>query len=166
MGKFTVMHEIHCNEDAFWKLFFDKELNERLYREALGYPEYQTVEQNETSTEIARKVSACPRMNLPGPVMKIFGSGYRYIEEGRFDKDTKRWTAKQIPSTLADKLRQESMLSVEPIGPDRVRRVISYLVEAKIFGIGGLVESSFEKQLREEGDESAVFLNKSLAASK
>ncbi len=29
MGKFTVTHEINCNAETFWKVFFEKEFNER-----------------------------------------------------------------------------------------------------------------------------------------
>jgi len=36
MGKFTTMHEINCNAETFWKTFFDKGFNEKLYQEALG----------------------------------------------------------------------------------------------------------------------------------
>ena len=39
-------------------------------------------------------------------------------------------------------------------------------IEAKIFGVGGLIESSAEKQLREGWDKSAVFMNKWLAEHK
>lgn len=166
MSKFTVVHEIQGSEDTFWKFFFDKTSNTRLHTEGLGYPNYQIVEQNETGTQITQKASAQPSMNLPGPITKILGSDYRHIEEGLFDKSTKLWTAKRTPSSLADKFRQEYELRLEPVGTDRVRRIISYVVEAKIFGIGGLMESSFEKQLREEFDASAAFLNKEFTASK
>ncbi|MDC0711888.1 DUF2505 family protein [Stigmatella sp. ncwal1] len=164
MGKFTATHEIHCTEDAFWKLFFDKESDTRFHKEDLGYLEYQIVEQRETSTETFRNASAQPRMDLPGPLMKLFGSGYRHTEEGRFDKGTKLWSARRTPSTMADKFRQEYVLRVEPVGTDRVRRVIEYNIEAKVFGVGGLMESSFEKLVREEFDKSAAFLNKHLTA--
>ena len=35
-------------------------------------------------------------------------------------------------------------------------------MEAKVFAIGGLIESSAEKQLREGFDQSAVFMNQYL----
>ena len=166
MGKFTVTHEIHCNVETFWKLFFDKGFNEKLYLEGLGFPAYKALEQNETETKITRRVEGTPKMNMPGPVAKLMGSNFSYKEEGSFDKATRIWTWKLIPSTLADKMRNEGSVSVEAVGDDKVRRVAELLIEAKIFGLGGLIESSAEKQLREGWDQSAVFMNKYIAAAK
>ena len=166
MGKFTVTHEIHCNVEAFWKLFFDKGFNDKLYLEGLGFPAYKALEQNETETKITRRVEGTPKMNMPGPVAKLMGSNFSYKEEGSFDKATRIWTWKLIPSTLADKMRNEGSVRVEAVGDDKVRRVAELLIEAKIFGLGGLIESSAEKQLREGWDQSAVFMNKYIAAAK
>lgn len=166
MGKFTVTHEINCDAETFWKVFFDKEFNTKLYLEDLGFPEYKTLEQNETDTQITRKVHGQPKMNVPGPVAKLLGSGFAYTEEGSMNKADKVWKWKLLPSTLADKLRTEGTVRIEPIGDNKVRRIAEIFVEAKIFGVGGLIESSAEKQLREGWDASAVFMNKYLAAAK
>lgn len=163
MGKFTVSHEINCNEETFWKTFFDKDFNEKLYKEALGFPSYKTLEQNETDKQITRKVSGQPKMDVPGPVAKLIGSGFSYVEDGSFDKGSKVWRWKMIPSTLADKMRTEGTVRVEPVGSDKVRRISEITIEAKIFGVGGLMESTAEKQMRQGWDASAVFMNKYLA---
>lgn len=160
MGKFTVTHEINCNEETFWKTFLDKEFNEKLYKEGLGFPEFTIVSQNETDSEVLRKVTGTPKMDMPGPVAKLLGSNFRYTEEGKLNRGTKVWTWKLIPSALADKMRNEGTLRISPIGDSRVRRVADLIIEAKVFGVGGLIESSAEKQLREGWDASAVFMNK------
>src|SRR3990167_2971679 len=146
MRKFTVTHEIRCDVDTFWKVFLDKDFNQRLFREVLGFPEFQITEQKETDSAIIRKVSGTPKMNMPGPVMKLLGANFRYTEEGKLDKATKVWTWKMIPSVLAEKLRQEGTMRVEAAGPGKVRRIAEIVNEAKIFGLGGLIESSAEKQ--------------------
>lgn len=163
MPTFRVTHEINCNVETFWKTFFDKEFNEKLYKEGLGFPEFSVVSQNETDDKITRKCAGKPKMNMPGPVMKLLGDGFRYTEEGSFDKATKVWRWKMTPSTLADKLRQEGTLKVEPIGDNKVRRTAELINEAKVFGIGGLLESSAEKTLREGWDKSAAYMNEWLA---
>ena len=166
MGKFTVTHEINCDADTFWKVFFDKGFNEKLYLEGLGFPEYKTLEQTETDTQITRKVHGQPKMDMPGPVAKLFGSGFAYTEEGSMDMASKVWRWKLTPSTMADKMRTEGTVRIEPIGDNKVRRIADISIEAKIFGVGGLIESSAEKQLREGWDRSAVFMNKYLAETK
>ena len=162
MGKFTVVHEINCNADTFWKTFFDKEFNEKLYRDGLGFPEFSVLEQRETDTQILRKAAGQPKMNMPGPVAKLLGNNFRYVEDGTFDKATKTWRWKMTPSVLAEKLRQEGTLRVEAVGDNKVRRVAELINEAKIFGVGGLIESAGEKQLRDGWETSAAFMNQYL----
>lgn len=159
MGKFTVTHEINCNAETFWKVFFDKDFNNKLYKENLGFPEFTILDQRETDGDIVRKVKGTPKMEVPGPVAKVLGSNFGYTEEGKFNKTTKLWQWKMIPSTMADKLRNEGTLRIEPVGDTKVRRVAELVVEAKIFGVGGLIESSAEKQLRDGWEKSARFMN-------
>jgi len=160
MGKFTVTHEINCDEETFWKIFFDKTFNEKLYREKLGFPSFDILEQRDTDSGTFRKCTGEPKMTLPGPVTKLVGSNFRYTEEGSFDKGSKTWRWKMIPSTMADKIRNEGTMRVEKVGEGKVRRIADITIEAKVFGVGGLIESSAEKQLREGWDESAVFMNR------
>ncbi len=159
MGKFTLTHEINCNVDTFWKVFLDKEFNEKLYKGPLGFPDFTIVEQKETDTNVTRKVAAQPKMEVPGAVQKLIGPGFRYTEEGSMTKSERIWRWKMTPSTLADKLFTSGTVRVEPIGDSKVRRIAEMNIEAKIFAVGGLIESSAEKQMREGWDRSAVFMN-------
>jgi len=62
MPTVTLTHTIDCDEATFWKWFLDREFNEKLYRGALGFPEWNIVEQTESDTEIRRKTSGKPRL--------------------------------------------------------------------------------------------------------
>lgn len=166
MGKFTVTHEINCNVDTFWKTFLDKDFNVQLYKETLGFPEWTIVDQTEDDARAFRKVAAMPKMDVPGPVAKLIGSNFRYTEEGSMTKPDRVWRWKMTPSTLADKLFTSGVIRAEPIGDGKTRRIAEMAVEAKIFGVGGLIESSAEKQLRDGWDKSASFMNKYLASAK
>jgi hypothetical protein len=168
MGKFTMKHEIHCDADTFWKVFLDKEFNEKLYTTALGFPDFKVTEQTDTETSVTRRVAAQPKMDVPGPVAKLIGPGFRYTEEGSMSKSERLWKWKMIPSTLADKLFTSGTVRIEAIpgSTDKVRRVADMNVEAKIFAVGSLIESSAEKQMRDGWDKSATFMNKWLADHK
>jgi len=161
MGKLTVTNEIRCNVDTFWKTFFDKDFNTRLYTEALGFPDFKVIEQTDDGTTITRKVAAQPKMDVPGPVQKLIGQGFRYTEEGSMKKAEGIWRWKMTPSTLADKLFTSGIVRIEPIPgtTDKVRRIAEFTIEAKIFAVGGLIESSAEKQMREGWDRSASYMN-------
>lgn len=158
MSKFTLTHEINCNVETFWKTFFDKEFNTKLYLGNLGFKVWKILEQTDTETEVRRRVTALPKMDVPGPVQKLFGPGFSYTEEASMKKSEGIWRWKMIPNTLADKLRTEGTVRIEAVG-DRVRRIADTTLEAKIFAVGGLIESSAEKQIREGWDKSAAFMN-------
>lgn len=167
MPTVTFSHEINCDEATFWELFLDKEFNEKLYKQGLEFPEWSIVEQTETDNEIRRTTKGKPKLkNVPGPVAKILGDSFGYTETGTMDKKAKVWKYKLTPSTMADKIKQEGTLKIQAAGEGKIRRVVELVIEAKIFGIGGMVESTTEKQLRDGWDTSAVFMNKWLAEHK
>ncbi len=166
MANFKITHEINCNEATFWELFLDKEFNTKLYREGLEFSEWTLDEQTETDTEVKRKTRGKPKLkNVPTAVAKILGDSFGYAEVGQMDKSKKVWTWKLTPTVMADKIRQEGSLRIEAVG-DKVRRTVEMVIEAKVFGIGGMLESTAEKQLREGWDTSAVFMNKWLETHK
>jgi hypothetical protein len=167
MPTITLKHEINCDEARFWELFMDKDFNEKLYKEGLGFPEWRIVEQVETDTEIKRTTTGRPKLaNIPGPVAKVLGDRFGYTETGSMNKATKVWKYKLTPTTMADKIKQEGTMRIEPAGEGKVRRVVELLIEAKIFAIGGMVESTTEKQLSDGWSDSAKFMNKWIADKK
>ncbi len=163
MRRFTLTHEFNCSVETFWKLNFDREMNEAMFRQGLGFPDYQVQELKDTDTEIFRRTVATPKMDLPGVVQKALGSSFRYTEETRFNKTTKVCHFKGIPSTMADKLTTEGTFRVEAAGANRCKRTIEFQVDAKIFAVGGVFEETAEKNLRQSYDVSARFMNKWIA---
>lgn len=164
MKRFTMTHEFNCSPDTFWKVNFDREMNEAMYKKGLGFPEYSVTELREDDREIFRRTLATPTVNAPAVVQKAMGSGFRYTEETRFNKATRVLTFKGIPSVMADKLLTDGTMRVEPLaGGARCRRTIEVTVDAKIFGVGGLFESTAEDNMRQSYDKSAAFMNKWLA---
>lgn len=157
--QFTMTNEIACNVERFWETFLDPKLTERLFKEALGFTEFRILDQTETPTTLVRRSAATPKMNWPRPVTKLFGDRFGYTEEATFDKVAKVWRWKMTTSTLPDKLRSEGSVRAEPVGDDKVRRIVDIVLEAKVFGIGGLIESSVEKQIRESWEKSAAVTN-------
>ena len=62
-------------------------------------------------------------------------------------------------------MRFVGVIRAEPIGDNKIRRISETEIEAKIFGVGGLMESSFEKQMREQADISAGYFNSYTASA-
>lgn len=163
MVKFTITNEINCNSDIFWKVFFDKTFNERVHREILGFPDYHIISQQETATQILRKITAKPKMNVPDQVGKLLGDAFGYTDDGVFDKTTKVFTWKGIPNLMADQIRAQGAARIEPIGANKVRRIVDITVEVKIFGIGELMEGLAKQHIYDGWNRSGAFMNTFLA---
>ena len=160
MPTVTFTHDIHCDEETFWKIFLDPEFNERLYKDALQFPDWKQVSLDETDAKITRVTAGQPKLDdVPGPVAKIIGNGFRYTETGVLDKATKLWTWKLVPSMLADKVKQEGKMTIKPAGDGKVKRSVELFIEAKVFPISGMLESTTEKNMRAGWDKSAAFMN-------
>jgi hypothetical protein len=158
MATFTMRHEIDCTPEKFWELFFDTELQKQIFSE-LQFPKWEVVEQKETETEIVRVVKAVPKLDAPTAVTKVLGPGFGYTEEGRFEKAAKVYRFVVKPTALADKLRNEGTVRCEPNGANKCTRIVEVIAEAKIFGIGGMIEKMTEKGTREGWDKGAQIFN-------
>ncbi|HEY0135648.1 MAG TPA: DUF2505 family protein [Nannocystis sp.] len=166
MKKVHLSHEINCSPEVFWKLYFDPVFTEALLREAIKVDDFKVVKMEENDREIVRVTTGKPRISAPAAVQKIIGDNFSYTEEARFDRQTQTLRWKISLSTFTDKTRNEGTMRLEPIGTDRVRRIADAEVEAKIFGMGGMMESGMEKQMTEGWTTGAEFTNRWIAAGK
>ncbi len=157
--KVVIAQILECGEEEFWKTFFDRDLNKRLFLEGLGFRGYETTEQLETEKEIKRTIRVEPKLALPGPLLKVFAADFHYKEQGRFDKATKLWRWRMIPSTLTDKLVVNGLLKVVSLGEAKVRREIDVSIECKVMVIGGLIEDTFKRQMEDAWKEGADVQN-------
>lgn len=164
MTRFVARHLIHCDEATFWRLFFSREVNARMYAEVLKFPAFSIVEESEDELSLRRKAVGRPRVHaLPEAVQAMLGSSFQYVEDSVFEKASRNWRWTMTPSHMPDRLRNEGVLWIEPAGEGRITRVADGRIEAKIFGIGKLLEGMVEKEIRAGWDESAAFLNAWLA---
>ena len=166
MPSFTLTHELHCDVDTFWKTFFDKDFNTKMFKEGLAFPSYDVLDQKDGDKEITRRAKVTPKMDVPGPVAKVLGGSFSYTEEGTFDKAAKIWRWKTTPSSMAEKVKSTGTVRVEPLGDGKCRRICDFELEGKIFGLGGIIEGALEKNLRSGWDKSAEWMNRHFKESK
>lgn len=166
MPEITIRHEYDCDEDTFWeKCVFDDEYNKKLYLEALKFPGYAVLENKDLGDKRTRKVRIDPPLgNLPGPLKKLFGDKLQYVEDGTFDKKTRRYTFTVTPSTLAEKTKTSGQLWCEKAGEKKVVRIAQIKVEVKVMLVGGMVEDRILQDLRHSYEEAARFTNEYLRA--
>lgn len=156
MLEFTVNHEIRCSAERFWELFLDREFNEKLILDGLGFPscEVGPVENGH------RFMTVHPKLDLPKPVVKLLGDRFSYVEKGTFSGEganQKYEFEHDLSST--DRVKLGGTVRTEPLGDDKCLRVAKLWVQAKIPMLGKTVEKAAEKSLREGWDKSAVWIN-------
>lgn len=162
MPEVTVRHEIDTDEATFWsKVFFDEGFNKQLFEKELKFPGWKVLDAKDDDAKTTRRVQVDPPVaDLPGPMKKAVGDRFAYTEDGTFDKKTKRYTFKIIPSALADKTKMSGEIWVEPIGDKKVRRMCKISVEVKVFMIGGMIEERILNDVKKAYDDGAAFTNR------
>jgi hypothetical protein len=165
MRRFTLVQEIATDVDNHWRLFFDDDFERAMYLDGFRFPRYELLESRKSDNEIVRRIKVTPRLDVPAAVAKLLGSSFGYIEEARFDAKARVLRARLIPNVLADRLSSEVTVRAEPAGEGRCRRTVDGTVDARIFGVGGLVEGALEKNLRSGWAQAAAYMNRKVVAS-
>lgn len=151
-----------CTPDAFWSTFLDEAYVRTLYVDELEYHAFDVLELSATS----RKLRIAPNMRLPAPVAKLIGDSFVYEEHGTLDRAKNEWTWRMVQPTNLDskrKPRKDGVIMhgtarVEASGPDHCHRTDTSSVEAKIFGLGSLIEATIDKELQRARAKEYAFL--------
>jgi hypothetical protein len=161
MAQIEIRHTLNIGAEDFWsKVFFDQEFNKRLHLEKLGFKSFEVLEErDEPDGSRIRKVRTEPKAEAPAAVKKLVGDSISYVENGRFDPKSKRYKFSVEPSKLADKIKTQGELWVEPKGDKQCERIVKLDIEVKIFGVGKMVENFIENQTRSSYDIAARFTN-------
>ena len=163
----TTSAVLPCTPDILWGSFLNESYLNALYLDELESRAFDVLDIGEAS----RKLRIVPKMNLPAPVAKLIGESFAYEEHGTLDRATNEWTWRMVqPADLdskrkprKDAVTMHGTLRVEPSGESHCRRTDNFTVEAKLFGIGGLIESSIEKELQSARAKEYAFLARWLA---
>jgi hypothetical protein len=154
---------LSCTPERVWSAFFDEAYLRALYLDTLQFRGFRILELTDTT----RKMAVVPKMNLPGPVAKLIGDSFAYEDHGTLDRAKNEWTWRMVqPSD--QKARKEIVTTrgsvrLEPLPNGEVRRTDEFVAEAKMFGLGGVIESAAEKEFRSATTKEHAFLKDWLA---
>jgi hypothetical protein len=161
--EFTITHDIACSVDRFWELFFDPAFTQEMIVGGLGFASCDIDEVRVVGSERHRQMRVIPKLDIPAPVAKLLGPKLGYTEHGVFDEETRVWDHHLQLSVLSDRIRMGGKVRAERAGDDRCRRIADLWCEAKIFGLGKMVEKAAEKNMRDGWGRSATWMNDWLA---
>jgi hypothetical protein len=161
MTEVNVIDEINCGASTYWnEIFLDEEFNRKLYLEKLGFNEYRVKSQEDSGDSVRRVLIAVPPMgDVPGALRKLLGDSVSYEERGTLSKGAGRYEFSVVPGVLADKVTITGSLHLEPLGEERSRRVFRATINAKIFGLGGVLERKIATDLERSQHAGGRFTN-------
>jgi hypothetical protein len=161
--EFTLRHDIDCSAERFWALFFDADFTRTMIVDGLGFARCDIEPLQERGDKRTRSMRVTPKIDVPAAVAKLLGPALAYTEEGTFLVSKELWTYTLRLSVLSDRIRIGGKVRIEPKEGDHCVRVSDIWVEAKILGLGGMVERAAEKNLREGWTKSSAWMNGWLA---
>ncbi len=151
---------LDCSAHDFWNRIFGSEDFNRFLYEGLGF----AYELHDWNAETGyRKAQVWPTYQMPRAVAKVLGDRFSYVEEGTFDRLTKRYDFRVIPSSLPDRIRAVGEVLVEPVSAEQCERRVTIEIGADVLGLGRMIESYLVASTREQYAKNAALVNEYLA---
>lgn len=163
MLELTVVHELSCTPARFWDLFLEPDFTRAMIVDGLDFARCDIDPVKDKGTVKHRHMFVEPKVDLPGPVARLIGPKLGYDEYGELDTQTQVWTFHYRLSVLSERIRMGGKLRVEAASAGKCKRIADLWVEAKIIGIGKMVERAAEKNMRDGWTRSATWMNGYLA---
>jgi len=163
--RFRCQNVFNCDAPTYWtKIFFDKEYNDGLYRNVLGFKSFEIQElTGEPGGDRTRRMYTEPMAEAPAVVTKLIGGGLAYTERGSFDAKTEKWTYAITTNKLTEKVRIGGTLWVEPRGDKKIERICEVELEVNVFGVGGVIEKFIADTTRDSYEKTAKYTNEFIA---
>jgi hypothetical protein len=155
--------------ERMWALFLDQDYLRSLYLDELRFVDVTVLEIGESS----RRLRITPRLALPAALQKLVGDSFAYEDHATLDRARGVWSWKMVQPNDIDPrekprkplVTSHGTIRVEADGEGKSRRTDTVTVEAHVLGLGGLIESTVEKEIRASWTKELAFLRKRLAAT-
>jgi hypothetical protein len=146
-------------EDFFRRVHTNPEFSHYLYVESLGF-ELEPLELDLDRGRYRARIR--PTTPMPGPVAKVLGVDFSFVEEGTLDPDgVYRFAI--IPSRMAERIRTTGEMRVLPTADGRAERVMNIAIDVDLPAVGPMMERFLERSTRESYEQSLIITNRFLS---
>ncbi len=163
MARITVTFDVPCTPGVFWKNYLDSDFMTGLFRH-LRFTSYEILERRDDGADIVRRSKGEPPLDAPAVVRKLIGPKFGYVEEGRWSRATGTWAWRTIPGVLADRTDIRGTMWLEDTGAGRSRMRVDATVEVRLLGLGGLIEATAGRELRDGWGKTAEYFRECVAS--
>jgi len=157
----VIRHVLDCSVDEFWKHVFMGEDFNRFFYDRLGFG-YEL--EAWTPESGFRRAKIWPSADLPAPLRALLGDRISFVEEGTYDAEAGRYAFRAIPSAAAERIEVRGCVTVEPISEHQCERRVEIELDARVPGLGGMIERYLETSTREQYDKNAALIGEYTAA--
>ena len=164
MKRATATVSLKCTPETFWSVYLDPEYVRGVYLGELGYKALEILE----VTDSSRVLRVVPKLNLPRPIESLLGDSFAYEDHGTLDRAKNVWTWRMVQPRVLDPsakprknvVTTSGIVRIEATGERQCRRTDELVIEAHIFGLGGVIESSAEKEAHAAWAKEFAFLTR------
>jgi len=162
MKERRIEHTYDCSQEVFWgQLFADEAYNRTLFIEDLHFESWRVVSSEERGGELHRVIEGVPSLgDLPSTLKRLLSEGAGYTERGVLNRAENRYRLEVTPRSLGSKLTITGELLTSPLGERSCRRTYIARVEARVFGVGGLIEQRLLDDIERSYVKAATFTNR------
>lgn len=163
MKTIRATQQLNCSAERFWALYFDETFTRALFVEGMGWDDPEIEVKRDDEEMFVRRMAAQPKLDIPGSVARMISKTLGYEEDGRFDKKRERWVMRHSTNIFGDKLDLKHIFTVDDQtdddGEGRCKLNAEVVVNAKIFGVGGLLERVIETNVHKILAQNTKFIN-------
>lgn len=141
MTEFRFEHTFDGSAGDYWWTFFSDECTREQY-EAVGVRDFDVIERTDDGQRVVRVVRVTPARELPGFIRKLTGASLSYTERTELDRIAGTATTEVTPATLGGRITVRGTHRIEALSGDRIERVFSGAIEARVPLVGGRIESA------------------------
>lgn len=143
---FHIEHELPASAERVWALVVSDEFNSELYRRV--EVDRELVSEREEDGLVRRVVRSTSRRQLPAFVKKLLGGDLGFVERIEWRRGETRLALAVEPSIMAKRTRFASTVAVEPLGPERSRRVFAGSIAVDVPLVGRRIEEGAVRDMR------------------
>lgn len=156
--KVSTSEVYRCPVEKYLEEYFNPEGRHRRVVGAGGVS-FSATEVRREAPEWTMRAELVEKLNAPAAIRKIFGETNRFEEESRWPVGGEVIQVVVRPDRMRDKLSIQMLYRLEGLPDGSCRVTLEMDIQARIFGIGGLVEKMAAKEMPHAFSKDAAFFN-------
>lgn len=157
--QFTIGGFYAVSAAVFWeRVFFNEGYTQALMVNGLGHKSAQVISLETASNGVVRRrMKVQPKLNIPGPIKRLLGDGFHYIEEGTYDPRRPAFISKITLPSAPKIIEINSTLSFADRKSGGADRQVRLAVKSSKFGLARLIETTSKGILTQQYNEAEAF---------